>query len=102
MTEEDCGCRCTDCSLLDIHRCGRKECGYTKYAKAPAPKLETAADAIPGVRKEVAKFTSVSDPAAKARLAEWKAFCDETAPLEYEIRRAKRRERYPEIFGVRA
>lgn len=99
MTDDDCGCRCTDCGLLDIHRCGRPECGYTKYAKAPATKLETAADAIPGVRAEVAKFASVRDPEAKARLAEWRSFCEETAPLEYEIRKLKRAERYAEIFG---
>lgn len=95
MTDDECACRCTDCQLLDIHRCNREACYYTKYAKAPPP----AADAIPGVRAEVAKFTSVRDPGAKARLAEWKAFCDETAGLEYEIRKARRAEKYGEIFG---
>lgn len=103
MTDESCGCNCTDCNLLDSHSCGREACGYTKHrirTSKPVEPVQPAAAAVDGVRPELrAKFTSVRDPAAKARLAEWKAFCDETAGLAYEIREAKRRERYAEIFG---
>lgn len=100
MTDDDCGCRCRDCAAHDIHSCGLEACGYTKYRKLtkPVQKIETVSEAV-NIPALTAKFTSVRDPAARERLSRWWDYVQETAGLDHELREAKRRERYAEIFG---
>lgn len=96
MTDDDCGCRCRDCSEQDVHSCGMKACGYTKYLAMTKPEEPPAPAPVPEILR--AQFRSIRDPASKARLTEWAKFCQETAALELEVREAKRAERYREIF----
>ena len=100
MTDDDCGCKCRDCTQHDLHRCGLPACGYTAYlAKSkPVERIESA-DVPPILR---AQFRSIQNPESRARLTEWAKFCHETAGLDPELWDVKRRERYAKIFGVMA
>lgn len=99
MTDESCGCDSFPCRTDDRHDCGRSECGYTKYRKTPAPKAETAADAIDGIRGDLrGKFRRLT-PEQRARVNAYADFVEQTAGLEWELREAKRREKHAEIFG---
>ena len=97
MTDEDCGCRCRDCSEFDLHRCGLEACGYTAYLAKTAPIEHPKPPEAPELLR--AQFRSIPNPESKARLGEWFRFCQETAGLDSDLREAKRRERYAEIFG---
>jgi len=97
MTDDDCGCRCRDCTEFDLHRCGLDACGYTKHLARTIPVEHPKPVEAPELLR--AQFKSIADPAAKARLAAYFAYCQETAGLEVEVREAKRREKHAEIFG---
>ena len=97
MTDDDCGCRCQDCAAHDIHNCGLEACGYTKYRAMTRPVEHPKPVEAPELLR--AQFKSIADPAAKARLAAYFTYCQETAGLDRELREAKRREKHAEIFG---
>lgn len=104
MTDEECGCRCRDCKEQDTHSCARPECGYTKYRSVltarPVPPTPHVLEAVEGIRPELrATFQRIQNPESRARLNEWARYVEETAGLEYDLREAKRRERYGELFG---
>jgi len=97
MTDDNCGCPCFPCRTDDRHDCGLAACGYTKYRAMTKPIEHPKPVEAPELLR--AQFKSIADPAAKARLAAYFAYCQETAGLEVEVREAKRREKHAEIFG---
>jgi len=99
MTDESCGCKCYECRVHDLHRCGREQCGYTRRLK---PKPDQGWFAI-GNFRNVQEILAVALKRcerndARARLTEWAEHIEHTETLPPAEREELRRALFSEIW----
>lgn len=106
--DEHCGCRCHACDDERHGDCNSDRCLYVRHRKARERAAARTEAARPKSAREAAsvmlgdlrvQFGKIENPESRVRLLEWARFVDETKELSPEVRDAKRRERFAEVFG---